>query len=318
MHGADYLSPICQEYPRKRWRIDGLMEQTLNLSCPEAARLVLLDPDLLAAPLHASSRSRYEQFRRMSQQNRNASTPAERYFWELRGFALVLLQDRSYPLWQRLFILHLFCKRLTEVIAAKEVQLLPRLLSDYAEIIEEGKLHPAMDGISIEIKAQVAAVLEVIVCHIEHTHPTNTRIRECVKDFREAIQYQDGVPVETFVPYYEEAHSRYYAPFMQAHPYVLENYLINHIFKTRFPFPPSTKSEPMDATAQSLVMCLQYSIIKGLLIGMAGCYKEAFGPEHIVKLVSSFAKAVEHCPAFPERLNRELGTTEGMVHLLKN
>jgi len=51
---------------------------------------------------------------------------------------------------------------------------------------------------------------------------------------------------------------------------------------------------------------------------MAGHYKEAFAAEHVVKLVSSFAKAVEHCAMFPKRINRELATAEGMARLLKN
>jgi hypothetical protein len=44
--GESYLSQTCTNYPRTSRRIDGLMEKPLMLSCPEAASLVLLEPEL--------------------------------------------------------------------------------------------------------------------------------------------------------------------------------------------------------------------------------------------------------------------------------
>jgi lysine-N-methylase len=46
-YGDAYLSVTCATYPRIPRRIDGLLEQPLSLSCPEAARLVLLNPQLI-------------------------------------------------------------------------------------------------------------------------------------------------------------------------------------------------------------------------------------------------------------------------------
>ena len=63
-------------------------------------------------------------------------------------------------------------------------------------------------------------------------------------------------------------------------------------------------------------MCLQYAAIKGLLIGMAGHYQAAFSAGHVVKLVQSFSKAVEHCPKFLEAINLGLANANGMAVLL--
>ena len=46
-YGDSYLSPVCATYPRNAHRVDGLMEYPLSLSCIEAARLVLLNPQLM-------------------------------------------------------------------------------------------------------------------------------------------------------------------------------------------------------------------------------------------------------------------------------
>jgi lysine-N-methylase len=47
--GEGLLSHACATYPRIVHEIGGVEEKALTLSCPEAARLVLLTPNLLAA-----------------------------------------------------------------------------------------------------------------------------------------------------------------------------------------------------------------------------------------------------------------------------
>ena len=148
------------------------MEQPLCLSCPEAARLVLLDPDLLEpGGSKAGDAPRYHQLLRLGGKADTANGNPYQHIWDLRNFTILLLRDRSYPFWERLFILGMFCKRLTEVTLAKQPVLVPQLLRDYAEIIEQGKLRSALDSIQVQSTPQLAAVLEVIHCHLRLTDP---------------------------------------------------------------------------------------------------------------------------------------------------
>jgi lysine-N-methylase len=105
---------------------------------------------------------------------------------------------------------------------------------------------------------------------------------------------------------------------MQAHPFILENYLVNHIFKTRFPFGVNHKGEPNTPLNEFLVTGVLYAAINGLLIGIAGHNREHFATAHVVKLVQSFSKAVEHCPEFLPTLDPKLGSAAGIAQLLKN
>ena len=41
-HGEDYLTAICHSYPRVNYRLGEVIEQSLTLTCPIAARLILL------------------------------------------------------------------------------------------------------------------------------------------------------------------------------------------------------------------------------------------------------------------------------------
>ena len=55
-HGEAFLSHMCATYPRVVSSIGGVTEKALSLSCPEAARLVLLNPLLAQAVRRVSVR----------------------------------------------------------------------------------------------------------------------------------------------------------------------------------------------------------------------------------------------------------------------
>jgi lysine-N-methylase len=320
-HGSEYLSEVCGSYPRTSRRIDGLIEKALYLSCPEAARLVLLNPNLMKPETDGNSNgSRYQQLLKAGEHPGRANTSPHANLWEIRSLTLLLIRDRSYPLWQRLFILGLFCKRLDELISARMQALVLRLLREYAEALLEGKLRPLLDGIPEQTPLQLKLVSEVIKRHLalQIDDRGHARFRECVQDFLKGIGWDEIAPVESCISAFAEARERYYEPFIQAHPFILENYLVNHVFRTRFPFGMNHRGEPNTPQNEFLVMSVLYAAINGLLIGIAGHNREHFATAHVVKLVQSFSKAVEHCPEFLPMLDPKLGSAGGMAQLLKN
>jgi len=320
-HGSEYLSEVCVSYPRTSRRIDGLIEKALYLSCPEAARLVLLNPSLLKLETDKDSGgSRYQRLLTVGEQAGSADANPHAYLWEIRRLTLLLIRDRTYPLWQRLFILGLFCKRLDQLVSTRMQVLIPRLLREYAEVMLEGKLHPLLDGIPEQTPLQLKLVSEVIERHLalQINDRGHARFRECVQDFLKGIEWDEVAPVESCISAFAEARQRYYEPFMQAHPFILENYLVNHVFKTRFPFGVNHRGEPNSPQKEFLVMSVLFAAINGLLIGIAGHNREGFATTHVVKLVQSFSKAVEHCPEFLPTLDPKLGSGAGMAQLLKS
>lgn len=87
---------------------------------------------------------------------------------------------------------------------------------------------------------------------------------------------------------------------MDQHPYVLENYVTNHIFKNHYPFThprdryPDLQREQPDAEVGHLVLSVHLALIHTLLVGIAGHYREAFDSFHVIKLVQSLARTFEH------------------------
>jgi lysine-N-methylase len=93
----------------------------------------------------------------------------------------------------------------------------------------------------------------------------------------------------------------FYRPFMNKHPFILENYPVNYVFRTRFPYGVDAQGHPSDPFPEFLKMAVLYALVKGLLIGGAGRYRQEFSEGHVVKVVQSFAKAVEQNPNFPDQ-----------------
>ena len=313
-YGENYLPDICANYPKPTQKIDGLKETTLMLACPEAARMVVLNPNLIQ-PEEAGV-PRYQRFSQPKPVPLNGSP--HQFLWDLRAFSLLLLRDWAYPLWQRLFLLGIFCKRLHELSMAKQLELVPELLNEHSAMIAEGKLRSSMDGIPARTGLQLATVLEIINRHLATTAGKHPRFRECIKDFLAGIHCAEGMPIESCASSFEENNVRYCAPFLEKHPYMLENFLINYVLRTRFPYGIAARDSVSDPLMEFLMMCILYALVKGLLVGMSGLLRENFDANHIVKVVQSVSKSVEQCPKFPLNQYASLANTDGFALLLKS
>ena len=316
-HGEETLPGGCATYPRNPHRVDGLLEAPLSLSCIEAARLVLLAPQLL--PHDPSSDRRYASFLAIAQPTEIRHPREFRFFWQVRELCLVLVTDRSYPLWQRVFLLGMFCKRLGEICGAREFGFVPRLLREYADIAASGSLRSAMEGIPVRAAAQVQMVAQVAFGYLSQHKPELCRIHECLQDFLHGVDYGADASLEAYTERYSRAYEHDYRPFMDEHPFLLENYLVNHIFRVVFPFGQDAKRCFERPQQEFLMLCLEFAVMKGLLIGMAGRYGDRFAVEHVVKLVQCLAKTLEHDRSLGGVLNwQELGSSECVAALLKN
>jgi lysine-N-methylase len=318
-YGQEALAAVCATYPRNPHRIDGLMEAPLSLSCIEAARQVLLDPQLLADGPETTGELRYQKLRTLEEPCAARHPREFRYFWEVREFCLRLVTDRSYPLWQRLFLLGMFAKRLGALCGMREFGFVPRLLREHAEIAASGSLRDAMDGIPVRAAAQVQMVAQVASGYLPRHKAELCCIRECVQEFLQGLEGESDSSLEACTERYNEAYQSYFQPFMDRHPLLLENYLVNHIFRVVFPFGQDAKQCFDRPQQEYLMLCLEFAVMKGLLIGMAGRHRDQFSVDHVVKLVQSLAKSLEHDRSLGGILNWQgLAKPESVAALLKN
>ncbi len=316
-HGEAYLSHMCATYPRAMYSIQGEAEKALSLSCPEAARLVLLDPHL---PMKAGQSGGSP----AGNVAASGSDPWQPHFWSIRDFALTLVRNRAYPLWQRMFLLGLFSQRLDAIAPGDLSEKVPPLLEGFTAAIHAGSLLTAMDALPVDRARQLDLVLRLAGMLLNRSN-LRPRFIECLEAFRQGIGNAPGATLESLTAHYANAHDRYYAPFFQNHPHILENYLINTIFRCRFPFGSEwarTGAVP-SMSHEFALLTAQFALMKGLLIGVSGFHRERFSVDHVVHTVQSAGKHFDHHMDFLKDahallVEHRMDDARGLVILLRN
>ncbi|AWX58586.1 lysine-N-methylase [Brevibacillus brevis] len=315
--GEDYLSTTCSAYPRVTNIINGSFEQSASMSCPEAARLALLNPEPMEF-FQVPSKSR-EKYSFQSQLNPDSLTPdhIQFYFWDLRIFSIELIQNRQYTITDRILMLGLFYQNVQETIDNGIISTIPQLIEDYRTLVRTNTLRDALANIPIESTAQVQLLTELISLRI-HIGTENQRYLDIFNTFLKGLSYEDGYTLEQTNHNYQVAYNSYYRPFIANHSYILENYLVNYIYKYTFPF-----YGQYNVFENYVSLALQYSLIKMHLIGISGFYKENLTVDHVITLIQSFSKTVEHNSrylqiAYDYLQRRGFVSIAGMAIFLKN
>ena len=303
--GERYLSNMCATYPRILNVVDDVLERSLDLACPEAARIVLADPSPMEFDREAgaSGEPRAALYPLIKTSDRNSGKP-HRYFHELRGFIIWLLQYRTEPLWKRVVILGSFCDQLHVSSAGGREQEIPEVVASYRDAVERDLFAQALNQ-PAQCAGHLEMIIELIVARITSDF-TAQRFRDCYREFMQGLAWTTQSSMTDLGGNYAAAFSEYYWPFMSSHEYMLEHYLVSYALRTLFPLGPSESLTELSAhrvgrsiREECLMLLIHYGIIQTILIGGAGFHQANFGAEHVIRGIQSFSKVFDHSIAFP-------------------
>nr|WP_314466434.1 flagellin lysine-N-methylase [uncultured Clostridium sp.] len=308
LYGENYLSVTCGIFPRNYELVNGQLELSLNLSCPHAARLALLDSlPMQFSVVSIKADPRIAKIPSVNLSDIEYPNSIYPYFQEVRTFVLALLQNRKYCFEYRLIILGRFCNDLNLMHEFSKDDVL-QLICEYTHLIDSFGFNKFINS----IPDQPAAMLKMLMSLLEYrlkTGVTGKGFIECVDQFKHGLHYTDDIQDETLASEYREIQLNYYDSFMKQYEYIFENYFVNYVFKELFPFGQQTSIHDKSIfTVQKTVfteyilMVLHYTMTKNLLIGMAGYYKNQFGTQQVVKLIQSYDKNINHDIPYLQRL----------------
>lgn len=315
--GEEYLSNTCKEYPRIWNFIDGQLEKTLTLSCPEVAKLVLLDDkavNFVKTEAIDNKGNIKVAFNSNSKQWKNT---VAQYFSQLRDFSISIIKNDKYELWEGLIILGLFLSKIQKYINEDNITQISSVVDNYKKMVSNG----SFDNILIKIPTVTTLQMEILKELADERYfegINNERYYECYSEFLRGIKYISKLSIEQIANNYNIAYKNYYKPFMDKRKYILKNYVINYMLQRVFPM--VGKDCLFDNYVQLII---NYSLIKMLLIGMAGFHKEDFNEKHVVKLIQSFVKVYEHNIKVLEHIydlikNNKMDSMAYMSILIKN
>lgn len=297
--GESFLPHTCATYPRIVHSIGITQERSLALSCPEAARLVLLNPDLVPRRQEASENPRQDSISSPLPAVGVEPPTLQSLFWPVRRFVIDVIRDRTYPIWQRLFLLGVFCRRMDSLVKDKRLDAFAGFLQEFEVTIRSEAPRLEMDQLPVNWPVQLDVVLRLagMMLQSSNIHP---RFVDCVQAFTAGIGNGPNATFESLTTHYAAAHDGAFSAFFDRHPYILENYLLNTVFRCLFPYgrdgtgPGATPS----MTSEHTRLVAQFALMRGLLIGVAGFHRDGFCAEHVVHTVQSACKHFEHHPEF--------------------
>jgi len=329
-YGVELLSHTCATYPR----VTHAHITALTLSCPEAARLVLLHENLLSARLPKSGPKPESGAGKAAPAAQPDSTgpptgstyPPELTPWAepIQATVLTTATNRRYPIWQRLFLLSVFSKRLDAIVAGELDRTPGDFLTDFNVTAARGSLRVAMDALAADPIAQMDAVLRLagLMLHRSNVSP---RFVACIEAFTSGIGNGPGATLATLAAHSRAAYERTFAPFFYRHPVILENYLVNLTLRLNFPFGSAKNPDESGRTVSQrfAILAAQYALMRGLLIGVAGHHGDSFSTAHVVHTVQAASKHFEHHPEFARQIlalltELRLDGPQGLTLLLRD
>ncbi|RJQ40798.1 MAG: lysine-N-methylase [Nitrospiraceae bacterium] len=279
--GEEYISDVCFFYPRITNLINGKFEKSITVSCPEAARRVLLNAEGITFNQFEVP---FGQRTLITANNRTPNLKAEPFLWELRFFTIQLLQNRDYGIADRLIILGMFCLDVQECLEKEESGRIPGLINSYVHSLTTEELKVPLAEIPVNFRTQS----ELLQFLTETLVPKKKqRYAGCYNRLRESLGLENG-STEEIAERYRDAYQNYYHPFMKENEYLLENYLVNYVFSNVFPcgLLPTVYDE-------YIALAVYYSLIKYHLIGMAG-FHQGLNYDIVIELVQSFSRSFGH------------------------
>lgn len=293
--GENALSPVCKTYPRIVNVVDNQIEVSGVLSCPEIARLVLLNDKIMEF-----DEVEYSDCSDLVVDNRKKSVRDDvSYFWPIRIFSIEIVQNRSMALCDRLIVLGLFVNRIYEEKERLDQQRLINIINEYRAKMEDLNYLNSIKNINISLEFQTKILLEITNYRLLHgkIYDRYSEVFECMIKGYGITDTMDneGDIIECYLHNYHN----YYYDYMKTREYILENYIVNYLFSKGYPNQINSIFE------EYKTIMILYSLIKLHLVGSSGFYKE-LNEDVVVKTVQSFVKMTEHSKSFLANVNEIL------------
>ncbi|MBE6021981.1 MAG: hypothetical protein E7231_01955 [Cellulosilyticum sp.] len=293
--GEQYLSETCTMYPRNTNALGEQVELSLALSCPEAARQVLLSKQSISFEMQECSSLPVVGASLKLQLTQPKHF--EDYLLKMREVLCDIWQEKCYNIqdkWQAFEQvmmkfhacqsrqdfkkLSLFLKEMQDKGCKEQYLRSPKksaLLEYYTSEEMAKKLLACLTGMRSQ-KKWPSAIYEA--CYMSMLEGLG---EACDKD-----QYKKGETI-------------YQSTLLETYPYILENYFVNYIYERLVPI---NQSSPLESLEE---MYLYYALIRLHLIGQAA-HKESLVEIDIVKLIQGFTRVFDHNVLYIQQIKKQL------------
>lgn len=302
--GEKYLCNVCSTYPRIANSIDDMLERSLTLSCPEAARLALLNEDYMEFDEGQEDESARNIIQTtFSSQHQYWVDKPQSLFWQIRNFAIGLLQNREYPVWKRMVILGLcfenIQRQIDNHVGPSEIS---ATIAAYDTHVHNGVYKDSMKEVPLNVMFKLRLVSEFFFDRLRMGRTDDL----FGGSFHSLLQYLSSLDASTeqeLTTSYLQANERYYQPFMDKHEYILENFLINYIFQSLFPI------SSMSFFQTYMQAAILFSIVNTMLVGLC-LNSQDLTKEMFVDIIRVVSHNILHSPRYLVSMVEAMGAKQ--------
>lgn len=285
--GEDYLSNVCTSFPRITNKIDDTYEMSLDISCPEAARIILLKEEGIKFDNSKGELGKH------ILSNVIETKASLKYIKDVRDYCIGLIQDRKFSLNERLYALGDFTSNLEDKINNNED--ITKYINDYKV---EGAVHKYNDAdindllgnsymnyiIKMNFFIKMLKILKVDK-EVE-SQPFKAFTKEMLDGFN-ISKLEGSGDISENVEFYIQGYKEYEC-ILKEYDYIIENYLVNFIYNYMFPF-----NEVLSIFDSYIMLLMRVGFIKFYLVGIYLKNKNV-DKNRIVEFVQVFSKTIEH------------------------
>ncbi|WP_348521803.1 flagellin lysine-N-methylase [Clostridium sp. BJN0001] len=278
--GEEYLSNVCTFFPRTLNKIEENYEISLDVSCPEASRLVLLNEDGIKFKKEKMNLNKYILSCDINF-NGKKDTNIE-YLMKARKKSIEIIQKREFTLRERLIFLGDFLEKLEDTLE-NNILNTDNFIDTYS--IKNIK------GYSLNDKNYIMQVVfyKNLIEFLDVDNEVDSKkfienTENALKGFK--INKDSNITKDSveYVEYFKE----YQKNFLCSREYIFENYIVNFMYQNLFPF--SETESPLDGY---VMLILRVSLMRFYLTGLF-LYNKQESDDNIVKFIQNFSKTLEH------------------------
>lgn len=281
--GEEYLSNVCTNFPRVINKIDDHYEMSLDVSCIEAAKILLLKEAGIDFIEEAFPMGKHFLTVDINTDSEEVKDTNYKYIKEMRAVSINIIKNRNYELSERLYMLGYFLENLRRELCYNYHNVI-EFINKYNMNSFSNKFKRNKENYMLQLsfyKGVLEKFHEFDDCYSDYF---NLRIRAVISGFR----FNEGKSLiensEVFIKAYDFCEENIF----KKYSYILENYLVNHMFKEFFPF-----SENDIVFDGYIMMLVRLSYIKFILVGQY-IYNGEISKEKIVRLIQVLSKEIEH------------------------
>jgi len=202
--------------------------------------------------------------------------------------SILIAQSRQYRFRVRMLILGMFIKQASEILSEGCHEDIPAHAEKYMERLDMDFYNDLSEQIPGKDDLDLQFVLGLLNDLGAKDATTGAvLLSRCITNARAGMDIPPGgEQPESFA----DDFYRYYEMYFADKEYIFENFVVNHIFSSGFPFNYKYEDSIMKNYSELLV---KYNLIKFLLVGVSRNNMK-FDKRRVVECVTSFSRAYDH------------------------